>query len=88
MEGNLRLKKIDSKIIVKGEIRMKRALIKTIQYLLLGVILLFFFKFRGDTDITPHTILLVVCTAILFLIYLFIEKRKEKKLKKRIVDLS
>ncbi|WKA56515.1 hypothetical protein [Planococcus shixiaomingii] len=58
---------------------MKKALSKTIQYLLLGVVLLLIFKFKTDMDITPYAILIVMMAAILFLLHLFIEKTKTNK---------
>ncbi|RAS72763.1 hypothetical protein [Priestia endophytica] len=53
-----------------------KALIKALQYLLLATVILVILNFRGDMNITPYIIALVILTIAKFLIHFFIEKKK------------
>jgi hypothetical protein len=55
---------------------MKKALIKALQYLLLATVILVILNFRGDMNITPYIIALVILTIAKLLIHFFIEKDK------------
>ena len=55
---------------------MKKALIKALQYLLLATVILVILNVRGDMNITPYIIALVILTIAKFLIHFFIEKKK------------
>lgn len=58
---------------------MKKALIKAVQYLLLGIVILGILSFIGDMNITPYIIALVILTIAKFLIHFFIEKNKRNQ---------
>lgn len=57
---------------------MKHALMKTIQYLIFGAVLLIIFKFLSDVDITPYAIGIAVLSIIVFLFYFFKDKYQHK----------
>ncbi|MBU8792510.1 hypothetical protein KM885_17395 [Oceanobacillus caeni] len=59
---------------------MKKAFIKTFQYLILAIILLAILKFANplEINIIPYIWGIIILAIILFFIYFFLEKKKNK----------